>query len=148
MHDDSFTLQRAPAVGAAAVQYMRLATAALLAHKRFDTERDSWTPETPYTRIVAAGSRLIDATQKANRALLAARWSKQIRDLIRSSINADAVVLERVRPPALLTEATFAAWNSALTEASLRAGRVDSKLQLALGLPTFGFAVKEAHHLT
>ena len=47
VHDDSFTLRSAPAVGAAATQYVRLTTAALAEDQRFDTERSSWTPKTP-----------------------------------------------------------------------------------------------------
>ena len=145
VQDDSFTLQRAPVVGAAGMQYMRLTTAALAVGQRFDTERAGWTPETPYTQIVSAGSKLIDATQKANRALLSARWSRRIGGLVRSAAKANATFVEHTRPPALLTKATFAAWNSALTEASLRAARAGSKLRLALGLPAFGFAVREIH---
>lgn len=145
VHDGSFTLQRAPAVGAAGRQYMRLVTAGLAVRRRFDTERSSWTPRTPYTQIVSASSRMIEAAQESSRALLSARWSKQISGLVRSAADADAVFLERARPPALLTAATFAAWNSALTEASLRAGRADSKLRLALNLPAFGFAQQAVH---
>jgi Peptidase A4 family len=140
VHDDSFTLQRAPAVGAAGRQYMRLVTAGLAVRQRFETERSSWTPRTPYAQIASASSKMIEATQRADRALLSARWSKQISGLVRSAADANAVFLEHARPPALLTAATFAAWNSALTEASLRAGRADDKLRLALGLPAFGFA--------
>jgi Peptidase A4 family len=140
VHDDSFTLRQAPAVGVAGRQYLRLVTAALAVRQRFQTERSNWTPKTPYTQIVSASSQMIEATQKAERALLSARWSKQIGGLVRSAADANAVFLERARPPALLTATTFAAWNSALTEASLRAGRADSKLRLALGLPAFGFA--------
>jgi hypothetical protein len=85
---------------------------------------------------------MIEAAQKSSRALLSARWSKQISGLVRSATDANAVFLERARPPALLTAATFTAWNSALTEASLRAGRVNSKLRLALGLPGLGIGTE------
>ena len=142
VHDDSFTLQPAPAVSAAATQYMRLTTAVRAEDQRFDTERSNWTPKTPYMQIASASSRLIEATQRASRALLSARWSKQISGLVRSAANAGAAFLERVRPPTLLTAATFAAWNSTLTEAAVRTAKIDSKLRLALGLPGFGIAAE------
>jgi hypothetical protein len=85
---------------------------------------------------------LIEATQRASRALLSARWSKQIGGLVRAATNVGATFLEQVRPPALLTAATFVAWNSALTEASQRTARVNIRLRLALGLPGFGIAAE------
>jgi hypothetical protein len=132
VHDDSFTLQPAPAVSTAAMKYVRLTTAAFAVFQKFETERKSWTPKTPYGHIVSASSQLIEAGQKASRALLSARWSKQIIGLVRSSTSTKTAFLEQVRPPTLLTAATFAAWNSTLTEAAVRTARVDSKLRLAL----------------
>jgi hypothetical protein len=142
VHDDSFTLQPAPAVSAAASQYMRLTTPVRAEDQRFDTERKSWTPKTPYPQIANASLQLIEATQRASRAMLSAQWSKQIGGLVRAATNAGAAFLEQVRPPTVLTEATFVAWNSALTEASQRTARVNSRLRLALGLPGFGIAVE------
>jgi hypothetical protein len=140
LHNDSFTLQRAPAVSAAAEQYVRLAAAELDAYERFQTERSSWTPKTPYADIVNASLKLIEATRQGIHALRSARWSKQVSALVRSSNDANAALLARARPPTLLSAATFAAWNSALTEAAKRAGKAGSRLRVALGLPGLGFA--------
>jgi hypothetical protein len=145
VREDSFTLQRAPAVSAAGRQYMRISSPATAAHERFEHERSGWTPRTPYEHIVSASAPLIEAVQRANRALLSARWSKRARRLVRSSANASTAAIEQARPPALLTSATFAAWSARLTEASDRAGRAGSKLRLALGLPGFGLAGEAEH---
>ncbi len=145
VHDDSFTLRQAPAITRVGMQYMRLAPAEQAVFEKFETERSNWSPSTPYGQIVNAVSQLTEATQKASPALLSARWSKQIGGLVRSSANANAAFLEQARPPALLNAATFAAWNSRLTEASERAGVAGSRLRLALGLPGFGFVVQDVH---
>jgi hypothetical protein len=145
LHDDSFTLQRAPAVSAAGEQYVRLAATGLDAYQRFETERSSWTPKTPYADIVNASLKLIEATRQSTRAARSLRWPKQISGLVRSANEADAAFVERARPPTLLTAASFAAWNSALTQAAERAGKVGSRLRVALGLPGLGFAVQPTH---
>jgi hypothetical protein len=139
VHDDSFTLAPAPALSAAGTQYVRLTAAAGATFQEFETKRSSWTPKTPYTQIVNACRQLVRVTQRSNRAMLAARWTKQVSGLVRSATSATTAFLEHLRPPAILTPATFAAWNSALTEASLRAVTAGGKLRRALGLPTFGF---------
>jgi hypothetical protein len=145
LHNDSFTLHRAPAVSAAGTQYLRLSAPAVAAFEKFETERSSWTPKTPYGRMASASSQLVEATRKANRALLAARWSRQISGLFHSLANTTTVFLERTRPPVLLNAATFADWNSRLTEASERAARAGRELRLALGLPGLGFAAPAEH---
>jgi hypothetical protein len=134
-HDDSFTLERASAVTAAAAQYSRLFAAAGAAFDKFETERTNWTVKMPYEQIATASSRFITATQNGIRSLLAARWSKRIRSLVRSFGHMTNILVEHARPPTLLTAVSFAAWNSKLTEASERAGPVAAKLRLALGLP-------------
>jgi Peptidase A4 family len=143
VHDGSFTLHPAPAVSAAAAQYMRLFTSAGAVSERFATNRSSWTPKTPYAHIVSATLRLVEATGKADHALLAARWPEQISALVRASANANAAFVEHARPPTLLTPATFATWNSTLTGASELAVKAGSKLRAALGLPGLGFAAIE-----
>jgi hypothetical protein len=137
-HDDSFTLERAPAVSAVAAQYLRLSAAAGTAFNKFETERTNWTVKTPYNQIATASSQFISATQNGIGSLLAARWPKQIRSLVRSFGHMANILVEDARPPTLLTPASFATWNAKLTEASERAGPVGSKLRLALGLPAFG----------
>jgi hypothetical protein len=143
VHDDSFTLHPAPAVSEAAAQYMRLFTPALAAFEKFEKERSGWTAKTPYAQIVSAALHLIEESRKGSRALLDARWSKQIGGLVRSSHEAISAFLERARPPTFLTPANFAAWNAKLTEASERAARAGSELRIALGLPGLGFAATE-----
>jgi hypothetical protein len=145
VRNDSFTLQRAPAVSAAGTQYVRLYSPAAAALQKFAHERSGWTPKTPYGHIVSASSQLTEATQRASRALLSARWSMQISGLVRSSTHTETAFVEQARPPALLTAATFAAWNSRLTEAAKPAFRAGSKLRLALGLPGYGFAGQAEH---
>jgi hypothetical protein len=145
VHNDSFTLQQAPAITTVGMQYMRVAPAEQAAFEKFETERSNWSPRTPYGQIVTAVSRLTEATQKASPIVLSARWSKQIGGLARSSAKANTAFLEQARPPAFLNAATFAAWNSRLTEASERAGVAGSRLRLALGLPGFGFVVQDVH---
>jgi Peptidase A4 family len=137
-HDDSFTLERAPAVSAAAALYLRLFTAAGSAFDKFETERTNWNAKMPYEQIATASSQFITATQNGIRSLLAARWSKQIRSLVRSFAHMTSIRVAHARPPTLLTAASFAVWNSRLTEASMRAGPAGAKLRLALGLPAFG----------
>jgi hypothetical protein len=137
-HDDSFTLERAPAVSAAAAQYLRLFAAAGSTFDKFETERTNWNAKMPYEQIATASSQFITATQNGIRSLLAARWSKQIRTLVRSFAHMTNILVEHARPPTLLAPASFAAWNSKLTEASMRAGPAAAKLRLALGLPAFG----------
>jgi len=137
-HDDSFTLEQAPAVSAAAAQYLRLFAAAGAAFDKFETERANWNAKMPYEQIATASSQFITATQNGIRSLLAARWSKQIRSLVRSFAHMANIRLEHARPPTLLTPSSFAAWNSRLTEASMRAGPAGAKLRLALSLPAFG----------
>ena len=134
--EDSFTLKRAPAVSAAAAQYLRLSAAA--AADRFETERANWNAKTPYEQLATASSRLIAAIQSGMRSLLAARWSKQIQSLLRSSGHLSSAIAEDARPPTLLTPSSFTAWNAKLTEASERAGPAGAHLMLALGLPAFG----------
>jgi hypothetical protein len=143
VRDDSFTLHPAPPVSAAAAQYMRLFAPAMANAQTFEKERSNWTPKTPYAHIVRATLHLIEEARGGSRALLDARWSRQISGLVRSSSNAIVALLERARPPTLLTPASFAAWNSKLTEASERSARAASKLRIALGLPGFGFAATE-----
>lgn len=137
-HDDSFTLERAPTVSAAAAQYLRLFAAAGAAFDKFETERTNWTVKMPYEQIAMASSQFITATQHGIRSLLAARWSNHIRNLLRSFAHMTNIRLKHARPPTLLTPASFAAWNSKLTEASLRAAPAAARLRLALGLPAFG----------
>lgn len=144
MHAGSFTLERAPAVDGAGMQYMRLAARALATQRRFAEERTRWTPQTPRSQMIYAGMQLTESTRKADRALVTARWPRQVTRLVRSSVAAAAAFLEQVRPPVRLTVANFTAWNLALTELSLRAGRAASKLRLALGLSAFGSAVERA----
>lgn len=136
LNADSFTLKRAPAVSAAAAQYLRLSAAAADAFDTFETERTHWNVKTPYKRIATATSRLITAAEYGIRALLGARWSKPIQSLVRSSVR--TTTLEHLRPPSVLTPASFSAWNSKLTQASERAAPAGAKLRLALGLPAFG----------
>jgi hypothetical protein len=145
VHDDSFTLAPAPVVSAAATQYLRLTAAATVAFQKFEAERASWTPKTPYSHITNACLQLIQANRQADRAMLSARWTRQISGLVRSSANAKAALAERARPPALLTPATFATWNSRLTEASQRSTAVSGRLRLALGLPGFGLGGQAEH---
>jgi hypothetical protein len=137
-HDDSFTLEQAPAASAAAAQYLRLFTAAAAAFDTFETERKNWTVKTPYEQIATASSQFITATQNGIRSLLAARWSKQIRSLVRSFAHMTNTRVEDARPPTLLTPASFAAWNSKLTEADERGAPAAAKLLIAVGLPGFG----------
>jgi peptidase A4-like protein len=136
--DDSFTLERAPAISAAAAQYLRLSAAAVAAGERFETERTNWNVKTRYEQIATASSHLITAIQNGMRPLLAARWPKQIQSLLRSSGHLSSAIAEDARPPTLLTPSSFTAWNAKLTEASERAGPTGAKLRLALGLPAFG----------
>jgi Peptidase A4 family len=145
VHDDSFTLHRAPALTAAGTQYVHLTSAERATFQKFETERSTWTPDTPYRHIVGAISHLTEETQKASRALLSARWPKQIDGLVRSSTNANTAFLEQARPPISLTVATFATWNSRLTNAAQHAATAGSTLRLALGLPGFGVAIQAAH---
>lgn len=137
LHDGSFTLKREPPVGTFAEQYLRLTEAARVAWHSFGREWSNWTAKTPYTRIANATSQFIDATREADRALLAAHWPRGIQQLVRASAQARAVLVAKAQPPAAITPATFARWNSDLTEASVRAARVARPLQLALGLPLY-----------
>jgi hypothetical protein len=138
VREDSFTLAPAPELSAAATQYLRLTAAADYAFQKFEDERSSWTSNTPYAQIANACLHLIQVTQKTSRAMRATRWTKQISELMRSSAHASTAFLERLRPPAVLTPATFATWNSRLTEASQRSATLGGRLRLALGLPGFG----------
>jgi hypothetical protein len=72
-HDDSFTLERAPTVSAAAAQYLRLFAAAGAAFDKFETERTNWTVKMTYEQIATASSQFITATQNGIRSLVAAR---------------------------------------------------------------------------
>lgn len=137
VHADSFTLKRAPAVSPAGAQYLRLSATSGAAFDQFQDERAEWTIKTPYKQIEAASLRFITATRNGVRSLAAAAWPKQLRSLVRANAHMN-VVLELARPPALLTAATFADWNSRLTEALERAAPAGAKLRLALGLPGFG----------
>ena len=137
-HDDSFTLARAPAVSAAAAQYLRLFAVAGAAFGKFEAERTNWNAKMHYQQLVTASSQLITATQNGIRSLVAARWSKQIRSLVRSFAHMTNNRVEAARPPTLLTPASFVAWNSKLTEVSERAGLAGAKLRLALRLPASG----------
>jgi hypothetical protein len=138
VRDDSFTLGRAPAVSVAAEQYLRLTAAAGTAYAKFELERAGWTAKTPYDQIATASTQLITATQDSLRSLLAARWSQRIRRLVRSDTPALNSLIERAKPPTVLTPASFAAWNSKLTETNERAAPVGATLRLALGLPGAG----------
>jgi hypothetical protein len=138
LHDGSFTLGQAPAASAGAAQYLRLFAVAGAAFDKFETERPSWTVKAAYQQIATASSQFITATHSGIRSLVAARWSKQIRRLVRSFAHMTNILLEHARPPTLLTASSFAAWNSKLTEASDRAVPAAAKLRLALGLPAFG----------
>lgn len=135
MHDDSFTLKRAPTLSAGAAQYLRLIGADAATFNKFETERKGWTPKTPYKQIVAACSELIAVSRNASRSLLTARWPKQIRSLIHASTRGSNAVIELLRSPALLTPATFDKWNSELTQAVERSARPGLKLRAARGLP-------------
>jgi hypothetical protein len=136
--EDSFTLKRAPALSAAAERYLRIFAPATTAFDKFETERTEWNAKTPYQRIATASSQYISAARTGLRLLVATRWSPQIRSLVRSDTHMASVVLERVRPPNFLTAASFAAWNSKLTQASERALPAAVRLRLALGLPASG----------
>jgi hypothetical protein len=138
VHADSFTLKRAPPLSPAGAQYLRLSATSGAAFDQFQDERAEWTTKTPYKQIEAASLRFITATQNGARSLAAAPWPKQLRSLIRANAHMKDVVLELARPPGLLTAATFADWNSRLTEALERAAPAGAKLRLALGLPGFG----------
>jgi len=140
LHDASFTLQRAPVLSTAAEQYERLSSPAAIAFEKFEDERTHWTPKTPYRTILDASSTLVQATRARALAVLAAKWPVPIRELLRSSNHATTTFLEDIRPPAILTPATFARWNSILTEASERAARAGRQLRATLGLPTGGSA--------
>jgi hypothetical protein len=100
--------------------------------------RFNWTVKMPYEQIETACSQFITATQNGIRSLVAARWSKPIRGLVRSFAHILSIRVEDARPPALLAPSSFAVWNSKLTEASKRAGPIAAKRRLALGLPAFG----------
>jgi hypothetical protein len=54
--DDSFTLEREPAVGAFAAQYLRLTEAARAAANSFGSQFSNWTASTPHARIDDATS--------------------------------------------------------------------------------------------
>jgi hypothetical protein len=137
-HDDSFTLEQAPAASAGAAQYLRLFAVAGAAFDTFETERKNWNAKTPYEQIATASSQFITATQSGIRSLVAARWSKQIRSLVRSFAHMTNIRVEDARPPTLLTPASFAVWNSKLTEADERGAPAAAKLLIAVGLPAFG----------
>jgi hypothetical protein len=135
--DDSFTLEREPAVDALAGQYLRLTEAARVAATSFASQFSNWNADTPYAHVHDATSRYIEATRAADHALLAAPWPRQIRRLVRASVQATAVLVATAQPPVTITAATFAHWNSGLTEASLRARRVTRPLLLMLRQPTY-----------
>ena len=137
-YEDSFTLEQEPAISHAAARYLRLSAVATAAFDKFETERPNWTINTPHKQIVTACSRFITATQDGIRSLAAARWSKRIRSLVRQFGYMTNILLGHARPPTLWTAASFAAWNSSLTEAAERAGPAAAKLRLAFGLPAFG----------
>jgi hypothetical protein len=145
MHDDSFTLEPAPPVSPAGAQYLRLTAATSAAFQDFETERSSWAANTPYAHIVDAYMQLIQATQKLNHTMLTTRWTKQITGLVRAFARANSAFLRQAQPPAILTAATFAAWNSTLTGASERAVSAGGNLRLALGLPGVGRAGPAVH---
>ena len=67
IEDDSFTLKRAPAVSAAAAQYLRLSATSGAAADQFQDERAEWTTKTPYAQIEAASLRFITATRNGMR---------------------------------------------------------------------------------
>jgi hypothetical protein len=145
MRDDSFTLEPAPPVGPAGAQYVRVTAATAASFQEFESKRATWTPTTPYVHIVNAYMQLVQATQKLNRAMLTARWTKQITGLVRASARANSALLRKAQPPAILTATTFAAWNFTLTGASERAVSAGGKLRLALGLPGVGRAGSAVH---
>jgi hypothetical protein len=136
--DDSFTLGRAPAIGAAAAQYLRLFAAAGAAFEKFETKRSEWNAKAPYEQIATASSQFITATRNGLQSLVAARWSQHIRSLLRSFAHTTNVLVEHARPPTFLTPASFAHWNAKLTEASERAAPAAARLRPALGLPGSG----------
>lgn len=143
--DDAFTLRRAPAVSAEAKQYIRLTAVRIAAAQRFEMALKSWTPKTDYAAILNTSLQLIHATRQSDRAMLSARWGVHIRGLVRSATAADAGLLERVRPPSILTAETFSSWTTALTETARR-GTAGPKLRLALGLPGFGLSGEAEPH--
>ncbi len=140
LDDASFTLRPAPAVSATAEQYVRLSRPAAIAFEKFEVERTHWTLTTPHRTILDASLTLIQAIRARRLAVLFAKSPAPMRQLLRSSDHATTSLLEHLRPPAILTPATFAHWNSGVTEASERAARAGRKLRATLELPTGGGA--------
>jgi hypothetical protein len=132
--DNAFALRQAT-INPAGEQYLHIGALKSTAAQTFWSELELWTAKTPYVRIASASSRLIASLRSDVRALAAARLPKSINSMIRLLIRKLDVIIERARPPAVMSLVALTLWRSTLISDAKALQYVAHLLLRALGLP-------------
>ncbi len=131
---DAFALRRAT-INSAGEQYLHIGALRSTAAQTFWSELERWTAKTPYVEIASASSRLIASLRSDVRALGAARLPKSVNSMIRLLIRKLDVIIERARPPAVMSPAALTLWRSSLISDAEALQYVAHLLLRALRLP-------------
>lgn len=131
---DAFALRRAT-VSSAGEDYLHIGDPRSTALETFGSELERWTTKTPSTKIASASSRLIAWLSREIRALANARLPKAASSLVRLLIGKLDAMIERARPPAVMSTTALIVWKWSLIRSSDAAHYVAHLLLRALGLP-------------
>lgn len=131
---DAFVLRRAT-ISAAGADYLHIGDPRSTALETFGSELEHWTTKIPPTKIASASSRLVDWLSHEIRALANVQLPKAASSLARLLIGKLYAMLERARPPAVMSPTALRVWKSSLIRDSDAAHYVAHLLLRALGLP-------------
>jgi hypothetical protein len=132
--DDAFALRRAT-INSAGEQYLHIGALRSTAAQTFWSELERWTAKTPYVRIASASSRFIASLRSDVRALAAARLPKSVNSMVRLLTRKLDVIIERARPPAVMSPVALTFWRASLISDAKALQYVAHILLRALGLP-------------
>jgi hypothetical protein len=115
LHDDSFTLARAPKPSSAGAQYLRIARPEDAAANAFYGQFARWPANAPYSEIASASAKFAAALRDDAEALARARWPASAQGPVRSLTDDARSLLGHVQLRASGSRSSLAAWRAELT---------------------------------